>query len=58
MVSLLLSLSFDSNLQNSILELLGRVYSENELVEKALPRRMSEVWQEVAPRRSWPERLT
>src|SRR5882724_11246263 len=57
MVSLLLSLSFDSNLQNSIPELLARVYSENELVEKALPPRMSAVLQEVA-HRCWPEGLT
>src|SRR5260370_3612269 len=35
-ISLLLALSLDSNLSTSIPELLGRVYSENDLVEKAL----------------------
>jgi hypothetical protein len=55
MISLLLALSFFLNPENSIPELLARVYSENELVEKALPRRMSAVLQEVVHRR--PERL-
>jgi hypothetical protein len=36
MVSLLVILSFFLNLENSIPELLGRVYSEDDLVEKAL----------------------
>jgi uncharacterized protein YqjF (DUF2071 family) len=53
MASLLLALSFFLNPENSIPELLARVYSENELVEKALPRRMSAVLQEVA-HRPWP----
>jgi hypothetical protein len=57
MVSLLVSLSFDSNPENSIPGLLGRVYSENELVEKALSERMSAVLQEIA-HRWWPEGLT
>src|SRR5260370_28941369 len=35
-ISLLLALSLDANLSSSIPELLGRVYSENDLVEKAL----------------------
>src|SRR5258708_28844790 len=56
MVSLLLAPSLDSNLYNSIPELLGRVYSENDVVEKALPTRMSAVLPRVAWR--WrPERL-
>src|SRR6266566_3233321 len=36
MGSLLVPLSFDSNPENSIPGLLGRVYSENDLVEKPL----------------------
>src|SRR5712671_3281174 len=50
MGSLLVPLSFDSNPENSIPELHGRVYSENDLVEKALSERMSAVLQEIAHR--------
>src|SRR2546429_9915144 len=50
MGSLLLSLSFDSNPENSIPELHGRVSSESDLVEKALLRRMNAVLQEIAHR--------
>src|SRR5713226_6678110 len=53
MVSLLLALSLFLNLENLIPELIGRVYLENELVEKALSTRMSAVLQEVALR-PWP----
>src|SRR5229473_4615743 len=49
-ISLLLALSFDANLSSSIPELLGRVYSENDLVEKALRAWMSAVLQGVAHR--------
>jgi len=53
MISLLLALSFLLNPENSIPELLGRVYSENELVEKALCKRMNAALREVA-HRPWP----
>jgi uncharacterized protein YqjF (DUF2071 family) len=53
MISLLLALSFCLNPENSMLELLASVYSENELVEKALSALMSAVLQELA-HRPWP----
>jgi uncharacterized protein YqjF (DUF2071 family) len=53
MLSLLMANSFCLNPENSIPVLLGRVYSENELVEKALREPMNAVLQEVA-HRPWP----
>jgi uncharacterized protein YqjF (DUF2071 family) len=53
MISLLFALSFDSNLENSIPELVGRVYSENDLVEKPLRTHMNTALQAVG-HRPWP----
>jgi hypothetical protein len=53
MLSLLLALSFFLNPENSILGPIGRVYSGNELVEKALCTPMSQALEEVA-HRPWP----
>jgi len=50
MISLLLALSFFLDPENSIPERLGRVYSENGLVEKALQTQMNAVLSEVAHR--------
>jgi uncharacterized protein YqjF (DUF2071 family) len=53
MVSLLTALSFHLNPENSIPGLPARVYSENDLVDKALCTPMSAILQEVA-HRPWP----
>jgi uncharacterized protein YqjF (DUF2071 family) len=53
MVFLLIALSFYLNPENSIPRLPARVYSENDLVEKALRAPMSAILQEVA-HRPWP----
>jgi uncharacterized protein YqjF (DUF2071 family) len=50
MVSLLMAVSFCLNPENSIPALLGRVYSENDLVEKALCVPMNAILREVAHR--------
>jgi uncharacterized protein YqjF (DUF2071 family) len=53
MITLLLAFSFVLNPENSIPSPLGRVYSENELVEKALCARMNAVLGQLA-HRPWP----
>jgi hypothetical protein len=53
MISLLLVLSFFLNSENLIPGLLGRVYSEKKLVEKALGAPMSAILKAVA-HRPWP----